>query len=126
MNTIGVKGSCHKGIRVRKSNVFKEFVMTLLASTRFFTKKINSIFIFVLFEVLFTDAGQILDKCMALRLIVTELFALVAIFLLNHKLFFEKYLNFWGFLSVPHLVEKSVNERRRKLICDRTLPSLLV
>ena len=43
--------------------------------------------------------------------------------------FFEKYLNYWGFLSVPHLVDnfsKIVDERGRNLMCNRVLPSLLV
>ena len=38
-------------------------------------------------------------------------------------------MNFGGFLSVPHLVDnyaKIVDERGRNLMCDRTLPSLLV
>ena len=30
-----------KGIKVTKSNVLREFVMTLLASTRVFHKKVN-------------------------------------------------------------------------------------
>ena len=45
------------------------------------------------------------------------------------KCFFEKYLSFWGFLSVPYLADnyaKIVDERGRNLMCDRTLPSLLV
>ena len=32
----------------------------------------------------------------------TELFAFEAIFSFIHIFVFEKYLNFWGFLSVPH------------------------
>ena len=43
--------------------------------------------------------------------------------------FFEKYLNFWVFLSVFHLVEnyaKIVDNRGRNFMCNRTLPSLLV
>ena len=43
--------------------------------------------------------------------------------------FFEKYLNFCCFLSVPHLVDnyaKIVVERGRNLMCDCTLPSVLV
>ena len=42
---------------------------------------------------------------------------------------FEKYLNFWVFLCVPHLVDnyaKIVDERGRNFMCNRTLPSLLV
>ena len=41
----------------------------------------------------------------------------------------KKYMSFWGFLSVPDLVDnyaKIVDERGRNLMCDRTLPSLLV
>ena len=44
-------------------------------------------------------------------------------------IFFGKYLNFLGFLSVPNLVDnyaKVVDERGRNLMCNRTLPSLLV
>ena len=40
-----------------------------------------------------------------------------------------KYLNFWVFLCVPHLVDyyaEIADERGRNLICNRTLPSLLV
>ena len=47
----------------------------------------------------------------------------------SFTIFFEKYLNFGVFLSVPHLVDnynKIVDERGRNLLCDRTLPSLLV
>ena len=43
--------------------------------------------------------------------------------------FFEKYLTFCVFPSVPHLVDnyaKTVDERGRNLMCDRTLPSLFV
>ena len=42
---------------------------------------------------------------------------------------FEKKLNFWCFLSVPHLVDiyaKNVDERGRNFMCERTLTSLLV
>ena len=63
----------------------------------------------------------------------TELFALEAIFSFIYqfslKNYFEKYLNFWVFLSVPHLVDnfaKIVDKRGRNLICGCTLPSLLV
>ena len=54
----------------------------------------------------------------------TELFALEAIFSFIHQhtpFFFEKYLNFWGFLSVPHLVDnyaEIVDERGRNLMCS--------
>ena len=52
----GVKSDwCHK------SNVFKEFVMTLLASTQVFHK--NEFLIFVIFDVLFVDVRHILDNC---------------------------------------------------------------
>ena len=43
--------------------------------------------------------------------------------------FFKKLLNFCVFLPVPHLVDnyaKIVDERGRSLMCNRTLPSLLV
>ena len=47
-----------------KSNVFKEFVMTLQASTRVFhKKKANEFLIFVIFAVLFVDVRHILDNC---------------------------------------------------------------
>ena len=55
---MGVKGI--KGIGVPKS-FFKEFVMTLLASTPVFHKKKISL-IFVIFDVLFVDARNILDN----------------------------------------------------------------
>ena len=58
----------------------------------------------------------------------TELYALEAIFPFIHN-FFEKYLIFGVFLSVPHLVDnyaKIVDERGRNLICDCTLPTFLV
>ena len=58
----------------------------------------------------------------------TELFALDAIFRFI-QFFFEKYLNFWVFLSVLHLVDnyaEIVDEQGRNLMCDRTLPILLV
>ena len=44
-------------------------------------------------------------------------------------IFFEKYLIFWVFLSLPHLVDnyvKIVDERGRNLMCDCILPSRLV
>ena len=47
----------------------------------------------------------------------------------SYASFFEKYLNFCIFLSVLHLVDnyaKILDERGRNLMCDRTLPSLLV
>ena len=50
----------------------------------------------------------------------TESFALEAIFVHTHL--FEKFLNFWGFLSVPPLVEiyaKNVDERGRNFKCER-------
>ena len=56
----------------------------------------------------------------------TELFALEAIFLFH---FFEKDLNFWGILSVPHLADiyaKNMDERGRNFMCERTLPRLLL
>ena len=46
----------------------------------------------------------------------TELFALEAIFLFH---FFEKDLNFWGILSVPHLADiyaKNMDERGRNFV----------
>ena len=48
---------------VVKSNVFKEFVMTLLASTRFFHEKKSNLifFIFVIFNVLSVNVRHILD-----------------------------------------------------------------
>ena len=48
---------------VTKSNVFKEFVMTLLASTRVFHKKIIITFVFVIIDVLFVDVRHVLDNC---------------------------------------------------------------
>ena len=50
-------------------------------------------------------------------------------YLFVHTPFFGNYLNFWGFLSVPHLVDNYAeieDERGRNLVCNRTLPSLLV
>ena len=47
-------------IGVTKSKVFKEFVVTLLASTRVFHKKK---LIFVIFDVLFVDVELVLDNC---------------------------------------------------------------
>ena len=55
---MGVKGI--RGIGVPKS--FKEFVMTLLASTPVFHKKKKTNVIFVIFDVLFVDARNILDN----------------------------------------------------------------
>ena len=46
------QGKVPKGIGVTKSNVFKEFVMILLASTRVFHKKSQFILISVIFDVL--------------------------------------------------------------------------
>ena len=46
-----------------------------------------------------------------------------------HTYFFEKYLNFCCFLSVPHLFDnyaKIVDERCQNIMCKGTLPSLLV
>ena len=52
-----------KEIDVTKSNVLREFVMTLLASTRVFhQKKVNEFLIFVIFYVLFVDVRHILDN----------------------------------------------------------------
>ena len=48
---------------------------------------------------------------------------------LSSYTFFEKNFNFWGFLSVPHLVDiyaTKVDEQGRNFMCERTLPSLLV
>ena len=58
----------------------------------------------------------------------TEVFALKVIFLFIHQ-FFERNMNFCGSLSVPHLVDnyaKNVDERGRNIMCERTLPSVLV
>ena len=53
-----------KRIGVRKSNVLREFVMTLLASTRVFhKKKVNEFLFFVIFDVLFVDVRHIMDNC---------------------------------------------------------------
>ena len=53
-----------KGINVTKSNVLRELLMTLLASTRVFPqRKVNEFLIFVIFVVLFVDVRQILDNC---------------------------------------------------------------
>ena len=50
-----------KGIGVTKSNVLREIVVTLLASTRVFhKKKVNEFLIFVIFDVLFVDVRHIL------------------------------------------------------------------
>ena len=46
----------------QKSNVFKEFVMPSLASTRVFHKT-NEFLIFVIFDVLFVDVRHTLDNC---------------------------------------------------------------
>ena len=57
------------------------------------------------------------------------LFALEAIFSFIHQFFFKKKVDFLGFLTVPHLVDnyaKIVDEPVRNLMCDSTLPSLLV
>ena len=52
-----------KRIGVSKSNVLREFIMSLLASTRVFhTKKANEFLIFVIFDVLFVDGSHILDN----------------------------------------------------------------
>ena len=56
---MGVKGI--KAIGVPKS-FFKEFVMTLLASTPVFHKKKSINLIFVIIDVLFVDARDILDN----------------------------------------------------------------
>ena len=66
VHIINFKGRCQKGLASQnlKSNVLREFVMTLLASTRFFHKKeIKWIFDFVWFDVLFVDVRLILDNC---------------------------------------------------------------
>ena len=65
------------------------------------------------------------------------------LFFRSYTIFLEKYLsffgffwvfgfpenNFWVFSSVPHLVDNYANivdDRGRNLMCDRTLPSLIV
>ena len=56
----------------------------------------------------------------------TELYALEAIFPFI-RIFFLEIFEFWGFLSVPHLVEnyaKIVDERGRNFMCDRTFITL--
>ena len=95
---------------------------------------------FVVVVVLFCCSSWLAFLILAYRInlmhhfYATELFALEAIFQFMH-IFFEKYLLgvflgfFWVFVSVPHLVDsyaKIVDERGRNLMCDRTLPSLLV
>ena len=52
-----------KEIDVTKSNVFKEFVMTLLASTRVFDKKSKLVFDFCHFLRFFVEVRYILDIC---------------------------------------------------------------
>ena len=52
-----------KGIGVTKFNFLGEFVMTLLASTRVFHKKINEFLIFVIFDVLSVEVRLVLDNC---------------------------------------------------------------
>ena len=56
-----------------------------------------------------------------------ELFTSAAIFVHTH--FFEKCLNFWGCLSVPHLIDiyaRNLDGRGRIFVCNSTLLSLLV
>ena len=59
----------------------------------------------------------------------SEFFDLEAIFSFIHHSLLEKHLNFWVFLSVPHLLDnyvKIVDEWGRNLMCNHTLPSLFV
>ena len=49
-------------ISLTKFNVFKDFVITLLSSTRVFHKKLNRFLIFAKFYVLFVDVRYILDN----------------------------------------------------------------
>ena len=57
------QGKVSKGIDVTKFIFLGDFVMTLLASTRVFHKKINEFLIFVIFDVLYVDVRHILDEC---------------------------------------------------------------
>ena len=61
-----------KGIEVTKFNVLREFVMTLLASTRVFHKKINEFLVFVIIDLLFVDVRHILDSCRSQELPLEE------------------------------------------------------
>ena len=61
-----------KEIGVTKSNVFKEFLLTLLASTQVFHKKVNKFLIFVIIDVLFVDLRLILDNCRSQELHLEE------------------------------------------------------
>ena len=47
----------------------------------------------------------------------------------SNTIFLKKYFNFWGFLSVPYLVDlyaENADEQGRNFMCERTLPSILV
>ena len=58
-----------KGIGVIKSNVFKQFVMALLASTRVYSPK--KFLVFVNFEI-FLDVKHILHNCRSQELSLDE------------------------------------------------------
>ena len=62
---MGVKGRCQKRL-VSQNLFFKEFVLSLLASTPVFHKKVNLIFVVV--DVLFVDGRHILDDCRSQRI----------------------------------------------------------
>ena len=53
-----VKGRCNCTI----TDVFKDFDMNLLASTRVFHKKIKLVFVFVISDVFFVDVRHIQDN----------------------------------------------------------------
>ena len=61
MTLFFVKGRCQKGLVSQNLIFFKEFVMTLLASTRVFHKK-SQLNFFVIFDVLFVDVRLFLDN----------------------------------------------------------------
>ena len=61
-----------KEIGVTKSNILREFVLTLLGSTRVFQKKVIDYFIFVIIEVLFVDVRLVLDNSRSRRFPLEE------------------------------------------------------
>ena len=109
--TIFLSREAVKGIGVTKSIVFNEFVMTLVASTRVFHKKVNQFSIFVIFYFLFVYVRYILYNCRSQGLHLEEQRNLFMFsFLINafgNIFFFEnKYylILLFSFLSICYLV----------------------
>ena len=86
--TLFLSKNVSKGIGVTKSNVLRELVMTLLASTRVF-HKINEFLIFVIFDVL------ILDNCRSQGLPLEEWTNLFKFFILQLMAFMSLEKNFF-------------------------------